>query len=260
MSRNHKPTAAEKAARSAIFDPDGRPKPGVQRALERAVEVQRPVVLSNIRRLRKKHPHASAADLSRMLERSYLAAVTTSGAAVGATAAVPAIGTVAALGLSGVAVVGFLEATALYAQSVAELHGVQTSDPERARTLVMAIMLGEEGNALMQTLSGSSGHATQHWGNVLGSSMPSGMMGGIGRQIRNRFIKKFLARQGTAMLGRVIPFGIGAAVGGAGNHIMGKNVIKSTREAFGPAPETIPGELLHDLKGSIEEPQADERR
>ncbi|GAA1336561.1 hypothetical protein [Arthrobacter roseus] len=252
MSREKKPTAAEKAARSAIFDNEGKPKPGVQRVLERAVDVQRPAVLSNIRRLRKKHPDASAAELSKKLERSYLAAVTTSGAAVGATAAVPAVGTVAALGLSGVAVVGFLEATALYAQSIAELHGVQTADPERAKTLVMAVLLGEEGSALMQTLSGSSGHATQHWGNVLGSSMPSGMMGGIGRQIRSRFLKKFLAKQGTAMLGRVIPFGIGAAVGGAGNHLMGKAVIRSTREAFGPAPETIPGELLHDLNAPIE--------
>lgn len=247
MSREKKPSAAEKAARSAIFDNEGKPKPGVQRAMERAIDVQRPVVLANIRRLRKKNPDASAAELSKKLERSYLAAVTTSGVAVGATAAVPAVGTVAALGLSGVAVVGFLEATAIYAQSVAELHGVQTADPERARTLVMAIMLGEEGSALMQTLTGSTGHATQHWGNVLGASMPSGMMGGIGRQIRKRFMKKFLAKQGGAMLGRVLPFGIGAAVGGAGNHIMGKAVIKSTRDAFGPAPDTIPGELLDDL-------------
>lgn len=247
MSREKKPSAAEKAARSAIFDNEGKPKPGVQRAMERAIDVQRPVVLANIRRLRKKNPDASAAELSKKLERNYLAAVTTSGVAVGATAAVPAVGTVAALGLSGVAVVGFLEATAIYAQSVAELHGVQTADPERARTLVMAIMLGEEGSALMQTLNGSTGHATQHWGNVLGASIPSGMMGGIGRQIRKRFMKKFLAKQGGAMLGRVLPFGIGAAVGGAGNHIMGKAVIKSTRDAFGPAPDTIPGELLDDL-------------
>ena len=59
-----------------------------------------------------------------MLERRYLAAVTTGGAAVGATAVVPGIGTGVTLALSGVETVGFLEATTLFAQSVAEVHGI----------------------------------------------------------------------------------------------------------------------------------------
>lgn len=248
MARKKSLNPAAKAARGAIFDKAGKPKPGVHRTIERAVDVQRPVVLANIRRLRNKYPNATAAELTTKLERSYLAAVTTSGAAVGATAAVPAFGTVAALGLSGVAVVGFLEATALYAQSIAELHGVQTDDPERARMLVMAILLGEEGNTMMQALAGTGESPTEHWGNVVGSSMPSTMVHSIGKQIRNRFIKRFLAKQGSAMLGRAIPFGIGAAVGGAGNHIMGKAVINAAREAFGPPPNIIPGDLVGDLE------------
>ncbi len=240
---------ASRVARGAVFDSNGRPKPGVQRAIERAIDVQRPLVLANLRRLRKRNPHATAAELNAKLERDYLVTITTAGAAVGGTAVVPAIGTAVSLGLSAAATIGFLEATALYAQSVAELHGITTDDPERTRTMVMAILMGEEGSALIQaTIGSSAGGVTRHWGNVVGGSMSSSAVRSIGASIRKRFIKRMLARQGGALLGRALPFGVGAAVGGAGNHMMGRTVVKATRDAFGPPPTVIPGELLNELE------------
>lgn len=239
---------ASRMANGAFFDKEGKPKAGIQRTVERAIEVQRPLVLANLRRMYAKHPQATAAEISADLERHYLAVITVTGAAVGATAVVPAVGTIASLGLSAAATVGFLEATALYAQSIAELHGVQTGDPERARTLVMAILMGEEGLALIQSvLRGSGGGASEHWGTVLGGSVSSPIARTIGHSIRRRFVRKMLAKQGGALLGRALPFGIGAVVGGAGNHIMGRAVIAATAQAFGPAPHMVPGELLKDL-------------
>nr|MDQ5862051.1 hypothetical protein [Actinomycetota bacterium] len=106
---------AQETAHNAVFDADGKPKPGVHNMLLRAVEIQRPLVLAYVRRLQRKHPRASAARLAEILERDYLRAVTGGGAIVGATAVVPGVVTVASLGLSAAATVGFLEATALYA-------------------------------------------------------------------------------------------------------------------------------------------------
>jgi hypothetical protein len=40
-----------------------------------------------------------------------------------------------------------------------------------------------------------------------------------------------------------LPFGIGAVVGGGGNLIMGRAVAANAKEAFGPMPDTSPGEL-----------------
>ncbi|MHA7293184.1 hypothetical protein [Arthrobacter sp. HLT1-21] len=239
---------ASRMANGALFDKQGKPKPGIQRTIERAIEVQRPLVLANLRRMYAKNPQATAAEISSDLERHYLTVITVTGAGVGATAVVPAIGTIASLGLSAAATVGFLEATALYAQSIAELHGVQTGDPERARTMVMAILMGEEGNALIQAmLRGSGGGATEHWGTVVGGAVPSPIARTIGNSIRRRFVRKMLAKQGGALLGRAIPFGIGAVVGGAGNHMMGRAVVAATAQAFGPAPSVLPGELVQDL-------------
>jgi hypothetical protein len=237
---------AQETAHNAVFDAEGKPKPGVHNMLLRAVEIQRPFVLAYVGRLQRKHPRASSARLAEILERDYLRAVTGGGAIVGATAVVPGVGTVASLGLSAAATVGFLEATALYAASLAELHGIRLTNPEKASTMVMAIMLGEEGTALLGTLSGQATgkgtSATKAWGNALSKSMPTGF-GAIRSKIQKAFLKNLLKRQGSALLGRALPFGIGAVVGGAGNLMMGRAVVSNAKEAFGPMPDTIPGEL-----------------
>jgi hypothetical protein len=253
LSRNGRAKAnpAVKIATKAAFGADGKPKPAVENALLRALDVQRPLVLANLRRLRRRNPGATTAELSAKLERDFLAGVTGGGAAIGATAILPGLGTVASLSLSAAATVGFLEATALYAQSVAELHGVQMQDPERTRTLVMAIMLGEEGTSLIQGLSshalGKSGAPVQAWGSAVGRSMPETAVRSVGNRIRRMFLRKLLVRQGTAWVGRAIPFGIGAVVGGAGNLAMGRAVIAATRQAFGPAPMQLPPDLAREL-------------
>ncbi len=250
MFGRNRENPAVKAANGTLFDKEGNPKPAILRGIERALDVQRPLILSNLSRLRRRHPRASPAEFARLLERDYLRATTASGAAVGATAAVPAVGTIASLGLSAAATVGFLEATALYAESIAELHGVKTDDPERSRAMVMAILMGEEGTALMRSVLGASAGqgAPQYWGQLVNKSAPASLVQTITGSIQRRFLKRFLARQGGFMLGRALPFGAGAVIGGTGNHLMGKAVIRATREAFGPLPQTIPGELADVLE------------
>jgi hypothetical protein len=258
MARRRNPAVriAQETAHNAVFDAHGNPKPGVHNLLLRAVDIQRPLVLAYIRRLQRRFPRASAAQLAERMERDYLAAVTGGGALVGATAVVPGVGTIASLGLSAAATVAFLEATALYATSLAELHGIRMTDPDKASTMVMAVMLGEEGTALLGSLSGQAlgkgKGATQAWGNVLARKMPSSGFGSIREHVQKVFLRSLLKRQGTALFGRALPFGIGAVVGGAGNLMMGRAVVANAKEAFGPLPDTIPGELKATAETSAE--------
>ncbi len=257
---NTAPGFAKNAARSnpavelaagAAFDDRGNPTPAVHGMLLRAVEVQRPLVLANLRRLRKRHPQATAFELSQRLERDYLSGVGTGGAAIGATAIIPGIGTVVALSISAAATVVFLEATALYAQSVAELHGVRLANPESAQLAVMAIILGDEGQAMLQ---GLTGHALgngktplQAWGKTFSKNVPLGTVKTIVAPMQKRFLKKMAVRGSASIVGKALPFGIGAAVGGVGNYMMGRAVIASANKAFGPAPLEIPPLLLAEL-------------
>ncbi|WP_244198706.1 hypothetical protein [Microbacterium phyllosphaerae] len=221
--------------------------PFMVRGLDRVLAIQRPLVLAHIRSIRLRNPHASPEQIIRILERRYLAAVTTGGAAVGATAVVPGIGTGITLALSGVETVGFVESTALFAQSVAEVHGIAVSNPDRARALVMTLMLGKEGVALVGQLAGEAtgkgGSRSTYWGEMVTKSLPRAAVGPLVDQLKSMFVKQFAAKGGASFIGKALPFGVGAAVGGAGNHILGRRVLTTSHRAFGAAPMDLPLDL-----------------
>jgi hypothetical protein len=230
--------------------PSGKSLPGgatLSRTVDRVLAVQRPVVLAHIRSIRRAKPEATPAEVVRILERRYLAAVTAGGAIVGATSAIPAVGTVASLALSTAETAGFLEASALFSQSVTEVHGIAVRDPNRARTLVMTMILGTAGSDLVEQLAsevvGVGPARSAFWGEVVTKNIPKSAVATVAKRMRSFFLKKFAASEGAGIIGRAIPFGIGAVIGGAGNHFLGRRVVASSRTAFGPAPLEFPAEL-----------------
>lgn len=220
------------------------------RGLDKVLSIQRPLVLAHIRSIRLRNPTATPDRIVRILERRYLAAVTTGGAAVGATAVVPGIGTGVTLALSGVETLGFLESTALFAQSLAEVHGIAIENPDRARALVMTLMLGKEGVDLVGQLArqatGKGANRSSYWGELVTKSLPRAAIGPVVDQLKTRFVKHFAAAGGASFVGKAMPFGIGAAVGGAGNHLLGRRVLTTSRKAFGLAPAVLAPELEPD--------------
>lgn len=228
--------------------PEGSPEhPWMIRLLDRVLAVQRPAVLAHLRTIRARHPEATPAEMGQILERRYLATVTTGGAAVGATAVVPGIGTGVTLALSGAETVGFLEATALFAQSLAEVHGIRVNDPDRARALVLTLMVGREGVDLVsqfaRQVSGTGPARDAYWGQMITTSLPRAMVGPLIDRLKGAFLRRFAAQGSASLLGRALPFGIGAVIGGGGNHILGRRVIVGARRAFGPPPLEFPAEL-----------------
>ena len=221
--------------------------PRTIRALDRVLQVQRPVVIAHLRSIRLRHPEATTAEIVRMLERRYLATVTTGGAAVGATAVVPGIGTGVTLALSGVETVGFLDATALFAQSLAELHGIRVDNPDRARALVLTLMLGKEGVDLVaqlgRQLAGKGVSRDRYWGELITKSLPRAAVGPLVDRLKTTFVHQFAAKGGASIIGKALPFGIGAAVGGTGNHLLGRRVVIGSRRAFGVPPVQYPAVL-----------------
>ncbi|MBW4041908.1 MAG: hypothetical protein HIU86_07235 [Acidobacteria bacterium] len=218
-----------------------------KQGFDRLLSVHRPVVLAHLRSIRKRNPTASPDEVVRMLEKRYVAAVTAGGAATGAAAVIPGVGTVAAIAISGAETAGFLEASALFAQSVAEVHGLSTADPERASTLVMALMLGPAGANLVQQfageVTGTGKPRSAYWGELVTKRLPSTVLKSLTDRVRKSFVRRFATRQGASIVGRAVPFGIGAVVGGAGNRIAGRRVVSATRDAFGPAPTSFPHEI-----------------
>lgn len=248
---------AKDFAMKSAFDENGNPTEGFEKLVFTTLDIQRPLVLKNIQRLHESHPGETPEQLAERLADQYVTASTGTGAAVGGTAIVPGIGTVAALGLSAAATVAFLVATALYAQSLAELHGLTTKDPARSKALVMAVMLGDDAKELLKDISRKSGvknTGTPDSAAGLAAMMNGGAAGqaaggaGLGavaiEQLKKQFVKKVHVRQGAGFLGRAVPFGVGAVIGGVGNRAMAKAVVKNSRDLFGPLPAQIPGEIV----------------
>jgi hypothetical protein len=234
--------------------------PAWVKGVDRVLAIQRPAVVAYVRGIRRRYPGATPEQLVKVLERRYLTAITAGGAAVGATAMVPAIGTGVTLALSGVETAGFLETTALFAQSVAEVHGLSIEDPVRARSLVMSLMLGRTGADLVKQFTGQAmGQSPERkafWGEMVSSSIPQVMMGPVADELKKRFLRKFAVTHGASLLGKAAPFGIGAAIGGVGNNIAGRQVVSATRSAFGPTPLLLPVEL----EPAEREPKAERTR
>jgi hypothetical protein len=100
--------------------------------LDKAIDLQSPLVRKNIARARQRNPEATPAEVIRALERMYISALTGTGAAVGGTAAAPGVGTGVALALSAGEALSSLELTALFALSIAEVHGVAIDESSAA--------------------------------------------------------------------------------------------------------------------------------
>src|SRR5690606_10253407 len=168
-------------------------------------------------------------------------------ASVGAAAVVPGVGTGIGLALTSVETALFLEASALFAQSVTEVHGIAVTDPDRARTIVMAMMLGRSGSELVLNLTAqATGRAIprdRFWGDVIGRNVPQAFVGQIADRVRTVFLRRFVRNSTTGAVGRIMPFGIGAVIGGTGSHLLGRKIVANSRTAFGPAPLTFPQSL-----------------
>ena len=226
--------------------------PMAVRGFDRLLTTQRPAVLAHVRNVRRRHPHATPEQVIRILERQFLTAVTAGGAGVGASAVIPGVGTGIGLALTGVETAVFLEASALFAQSVTEIHGIAVTDPDRARTIVMAMMLGTSGADLVRNLAAqATGQAvprTRFWGDVIGRNVPQAFMGPIADRVKRAFLARFARTTTTSTVGRLLPFGIGAVLGGVGSNILGRRIVQSSRQAFGPAPAGFPENLAPRLR------------
>jgi hypothetical protein len=204
-------------------------------ALDKALAVQRPVVLAYLRRVRTSRPHASPAMVVEMLERRYLAAVVGIGAASGGAAAVPGVGTAASLAAGAAEITAFVSATGMYVLALAELHGVPVSDPELRRALVLGVMVGSAGTRAIEGAEGRSAH----WAQVLNRPDAKGRIAGINSRLAHLLVTRFGARQGALLVGRALPLGIGAGIGAAGNAALARSAIGAARRAFGPPPDAF---------------------
>ncbi|WP_167098998.1 hypothetical protein [Mycobacterium sp. DL592] len=219
--------------------------------LERGTRAQAPAVKAYVARLRRLNPAATPAEIVTKLEKRYLAGVMASGAAVGSAAAFPGIGTLAALSAVAGETLVFLEATAVFVLAVAEVHGIPLEERERRQALVLAVLVGEDSKGAIAELVGP-GRTNGAWLAEGAEMLPLPLVSQLNTRLMRYFVKRFTIKRSAMALGKMLPVGIGAAVGGGGNRLMGKKIVGNARIAFGPAPARWPV-TLHLLPAVADE-------
>lgn len=210
--------------------------------IERSSRVQAPAVKAYVNRLREHDPDASPAEIVSKLEKHYLAAVMASGAAVGSAAAIPGIGTLAALSAVAGETVVFLEATSVFVLAVAEVHGIPADHRERRRALVLSVLVGDDSKRAVSDLLGP-GRTSGAWLSDGAATLPLPAVSQLNTRLLRYFVKRYALKRGAIAFGKLLPVGIGAVVGGAGNRLMGKKIVGNARRAFGSPPPRWPATL-----------------
>ena len=194
----------------------------LERALDKAIAIPASRIEERVARMRRDRPGADAAELVEMAGARFRRDAGLSSGAVGASAAIPAISTGAAAALTVGQSAAFIASAVTYVLTVAEIQGVHVVDTERRRTLVLSALLGQLGLSSM------------FWAAQLLMQMPLPSVKSINAHLIKRVAKRSAAKGGALALGRLLPFGIGAAIGWKGGRALANQVIEGAQAALGP--------------------------
>lgn len=210
-------------------------------AVDKAVQLQTSTIRTYVDWLRRQNPDATPAEIQKLMDKHLKNTVTGTGAGVGAAAAVPGIGLFSgAAAVAGESVL-FLDLAAFYAVASAYLRGEDVSDPERRRALVLSLLMGTKGLAIVDAMLGDDA------GKIPGKSTLAKFSGptlantnNVLERIAMRSMRKTLRR---AWLGKLMPLGIGAIAGTTANRKLADGVIGNVQSGLSSMPAAFASPL-----------------
>mgnify|MGYP006913799696 CR=1 FL=1 len=210
-------------------------------AVDKAVQLQTSTIRTYVDWLRRQNPDATPAEIQKLMDKHLKNTVTGTGAGVGAAAAVPGIGLFSgAAAVAGESVL-FLDLAAFYAVASAYLRGEDISDPERRRALVLSLLMGTKGLAIVDAMLGDDA------GKIPGKSTLAKFSGptlantnSVLERIAMRSMRKTLRR---AWLGKLMPLGIGAIAGTTANRKLADGVIDNVQSGLSAMPAAFASPL-----------------
>lgn len=218
----------------------GRPS-ALEKAIDKALSIPASRITERVARMRRDRPGADTAELVELAASRFRREAGLSSGAVGASAALPSVGTAAAATLTVGQSAVFVASAVTYVLTVAELHGLRVVDTERRRALVLSALLGREGAEAVQ---GQLGLTSLFWAAQMLAQMPLPTVRSINSQLAKRVAKRTATKGGALALGRLVPFGIGAAIGWTGGRALANHVIEGAQAALGPVALTSGGEVI----------------
>ena len=98
-------------------------------------------------------------------------------------------------------------------------------------------------------VQGQLGLSTMFWAAQMLMQMPLPSVKSINAHLIKRVAKRSAAKGGALALGRLIPFGIGAAIGWSGGRALANQVIEGAQAALGP--QLVLGSYVDDSRVEV---------
>ncbi|MGY3317312.1 hypothetical protein [Arthrobacter sp. TE12232] len=193
-------------------------------SIDKVMQSQQPLAVSEVARLRRVNPDKSPAELASHLNRSFLREVRRIGAAAGAaTIGQRAPGDPREL----------RQASALYMLTLAEIHSLHPEDFER-RTQLLEFVLA--GNVLSRATTSEpvKSRTVPHLAKKLIDSIPMSAINRANDVLGPEFVTELF-------LGQRLPPVIGGSIGAGGYYLSGWIMIMTAKKILDPPPESWDG-------------------
>ena len=207
--------------------------------LDRATKIQTSAIRGYVDKLRKANKDKSPAQIQQLIDKHFIALITSSGAGAGAAAAWPGVGFFLGMGAVAGESTLFLEAAAFYVLASAYLRGVDIHIADTRKSLILVALLGSSGTALVNAALGDvtdpeGKRAVTTAQKLSQATMPR--LRNVSNALLQRAGKELRKRARGAVIGKLLPLGIGVVVGSVANRRLGKKLIENTRTSLGPLP------------------------
>jgi hypothetical protein len=209
--------------------------------VDRLVEHRHLAAAADVARLRADHPDASPDDLADRLIRRYAKDLAVSGAVTGGAAASPVAGMAVAAASAGADAAFNVSRLGEMIMALGIIYGHEALSVDERRAAVLAVMGIADGAAVGMT--GLAARAGAKGGARVLRRLPTAAApaaGGIGRKAMSRMANT----KGPWSLTALIPYGIGAGVGAAGNALLVRAVGRAAKQYFAGGVPTALGELI----------------
>lgn len=220
-------------------------------ALAAAMRSREPAIRDRVERLRRQHPAATPDELARELVRTTRRRVAATGAASGAAAIVPGLGTLVALGTVSSQAVYALEQEIELVLGVAMIYGHELSGSDE-RLLEALVVVGIAGGAvkLRENVLIAGGER------IAVSALrrfPERVLGHAGSHILARVLARVAGTRAATSVLRVAPLAVGVAVGAGFDWAAVTALGRAATHYYGPG-----GPAARHLK-PLPEPSAEDR-
>lgn len=198
--------------------------------IDRLVEARYSPALDAVQRLADDRPEWDVQRRVDALIADCRRELTAIGAAAGGAAAVPGAGLAAAATASTADIAWTVTRLGELIMAIGIAHGHTSDSIETRRAWVLSVLSMATGAS--KGLKGLAQQVGSKGGARVVEAIPMPLIDQINRAVGGRVLVKWGTQQGAVRLGRLVPFGIGAVIGGAGNALLVQVVGRQAQHFF----------------------------